>query len=122
MSAWFDPVPISRLPFMSHEVVGRDALEHLADILHPERDPAEVFVSNPPYAFEKVDDTAYRLTVSLPFASKDMVDISRNGEDFTVRIGSFKRMIVLPRAVVPLPTAGARIDDNRLFVTFQKEG
>ncbi len=122
MSAWFDPVPITTLPMMNKEVVGLPALEEIAATLHPDRDPADIFVTNRPYTFEKKGDRDYALRLDLPFASKDMIDIARNGEDFVVRIGSFKRMIVLPRAVVSLPTAGARIEDSQLIVAFRKEG
>jgi arsenite-transporting ATPase len=120
MEAWSAPVPSTKLPFKQNEVCGVEALESLIEDLEQGRDLSEIFVKNVPYRFDKESNDAYTLTLDLPFATKEMVDISRNGEDFVVRVGSFKRMIVLPRAVVPLAAAKAHIDNSQLVVKFER--
>lgn len=120
MEAWSAPVPTVTLPFKQNEVCGLSALEDMVSDLDQGRDLSEIFVKNIPYQFEKIGEHEYKLVIDLPFATKDMMDISRNGEDFIVRIGSFKRMIVLPRAVVPLAVAKAQILNRQLVVDFGK--
>ena len=69
-------------------------------------------------AFARRTDGHYRLELRLPFAPKDQIDLSRNGEDMVVRIGSFKRNILLPRAIAPLRTASTAMQGDTLVVRF----
>ena len=115
---YFAPVPVYTLPYFAEEVVGLASLERLAQQLYEDRDAAEVFVDMPPYGFRKEADGQYRLELRLPFAPKDQIDLSRNGEDMVVRIGAFKRNILLPRAIAPLRTASTAMQGDTLVVRF----
>jgi len=117
---YFDPVPVSRLPFLSAEVVGQQQLETFARMLYEERDPAAFFVSLPAYGFTKESEGNYRLELKLPFVMKDQIDVSRHNEDLVVRIGTFKRNILLPRSVVNLDVVSARMNEDRLTVRFAR--
>lgn len=119
---YFAPVPVIALPLFAHEVVGMAPLETLAQRLYEERDPAAFFMDMPSYGFTKEAAGQYRLEIKLPFVPKDQIDLSRHGEDVVVRIGTFKRNILLPRAIIPLRTAGATMDGDTLVVRFAEEG
>lgn len=114
---YFKPVPVSRLPMFADEVVGLERLEELAETLFNGSDPAEGSLARPPFSFEKVDD-GYLLAMSLPFVEKQEIDLSRNDLELIIRIGTFKRHIALPRSLIQLEIAEARMENNRLNVVF----
>jgi arsenite/tail-anchored protein-transporting ATPase len=117
----FAPVPTARVPLQPSEVVGLAALERLSEIVYADHDPASFLVDEPSYGFSKDKTDEYRLEIRLPFAPTDQLEVSRVSEDLTVRIGTFKRNILLPRAIAPLKTIGATIVRNTLVVRFAKE-
>jgi arsenite-transporting ATPase len=53
---------------------------------------------------------------------KEEIDLTRRQEDLLVRVGSFTRHVPLPRAVARLRTAGAKMQGQRLVITFAEEG
>jgi arsenite-transporting ATPase len=115
---YFEPVPVIKLPLLSHEVVGSTRLDEFARLLYGERDAADLFLEAPPYGFIKTTMGAYRLEIPLPFAEKGEIDVSRQQEDLVVRIGTFKRNILLPRMIAPLEASNARMEDGKLIVEF----
>src|SRR5579863_5509486 len=53
---YFSPVPMKRVPLFTHEVLGRERLIELADVLYgAQEDPAAVTRTEAPYTFEKVN-------------------------------------------------------------------
>src|ERR1700674_3940683 len=50
---YFAPVGMKRVPLFTHEVLGRERLIELADVLYGEEDPALVVRTEAPYTFEK---------------------------------------------------------------------
>ncbi|QCK84375.1 ArsA family ATPase [Phreatobacter aquaticus] len=119
--SFFDPVPISTVPFQQSEVVGLERLEEFADHLFGDSDPAAVNTSGAPFTFTKVSEDEHLLSIRLRFAPKDEIEISRSNEDLFVRIGTFKRVILLPRALVSMATAGAKMNGDWLEIRFRKD-
>jgi arsenite/tail-anchored protein-transporting ATPase len=117
--AYFDPVPVSTLPMFPQEVVGAARLDEVADALYASLDPTATLLSSPPYSFEK-DGDSYTLRVSLPFAHRGDVDITRVEDNLILRVSSFKRHIPLPRSMLRLKTAGASMRDGHLVVRFRE--
>src|SRR5271163_2854843 len=67
---YFAPVPVKRVPLFQHEVVGKQRLEDLAQVLYPgPQDPSAVTRTEKPYTFADRDG-AYEVRVQLPFATK----------------------------------------------------
>lgn len=117
LEQYFDPVPVVRLPLFADEVVGIPALERLAEALFAGADPTRRSVEAPPYAFEKHGD-AYRLIMHLPFVDRAEIELSRVDHDLVVRIGTFRRRVVLPRALAQLPHTRAKLEGRHLHVDF----
>lgn len=115
---YFDPVPVSRLPFFAKEVVGVEQLDMFARELYRDQDPTDFFIDMPSYGFSKETDGQYRLEIRLPFVPKEQIDLSRYGEDVVIRIGTFKRNILLPRSIVPLQLTEANMVEDTLVVKF----
>lgn len=119
---YFQPVPVSLLPMFQREVVGLAQLETVGERLFGGADPTRTGVTQPAYGFARVSDREYVLRLQLPFVPKDQIDISRRREDLVVRIGTFKRNILMPRKLVSWQTGEARVADNQLAISFVRSG
>jgi arsenite-transporting ATPase len=116
--SYFAPTPVRQIPLLSGEVMGIERLEEFARILYGDDDPTAIQMQRPAYGFRKIAEAHYRLEIPMPFAPKDHIDMTRKREDLVIRIGTFKRNILLPRIIAALPTAGARMEDGKLVVEF----
>lgn len=117
----FSPLPILRAPLLEQEVVGLAALERLAEALYGEGDPSKVYYQG--WAQEiRSDDGAYVMTLSLPFVSKEQVSLLQTGDELVVRVGSYRRNIILPRALVGLEGRSAKLEGDKLRIRFAVAG
>ena len=117
----FAGTPLQCLPWLDQEILGIDRLAEVAGRLYPSADPAARLAGERPYAFAE-DGAGYRLSVRLPSASREHVDLYRNADELIVRIGSFKRSVPLPRALQRLSPARARFEGDRLLINFPRPG
>lgn len=117
IAEFFAPIPVLRVPLFADEVVGVDRLSQVSETLFADRDAAARFIDRPPYCFDKVEDR-YRLSMSLPFADKRDVDLTRMDHDLIVRIGAFKRHVTLPRSLVQYKQVQAKMEGSRLNIEF----
>jgi arsenite-transporting ATPase len=115
---YFDPVPTVALPLFDNEVVGVERLQLVSEALFSGGDPAQFYHKGVPYTFTKNGDGNYSLSIKLPFVEKQDLDIRRNHEDLIIRIGTFKRHVPLPRAVLNKEVSSARVSDGVLRVKF----
>ena len=115
--SYFRPIPLLQIPFYSSEVLGYNALRDLGEKLYEDRHPAGIFYSHRTCEFSGGNG---RLTarLHLPFIEKAEVELSKVGEELIVRIGNFKRIIILPRAFVPLEPRKAQLIDDYLVINF----
>jgi arsenite-transporting ATPase len=58
----------------------------------------------------------------VPFAERGDLSLKKIGLEVIVRVGAQKRTIMLPPALSGYATAGARLDDGSLEITFEKDG
>jgi arsenite-transporting ATPase len=115
----FEPLPILTVPLYDREMVGLDLLDRLGADLYAERDPAEVFFRETPVSIDKAG-AGYRMSMRLPFASRSELDLMRKGEDLYVRVGPYKRTMMLPAMLGRLEILDASFDGDVLNVTFGK--
>lgn len=115
----FSPLPIRPVPFYEREATGLSMLSRVGEDLYGAEDPTARFYSGTPQKIEKRKDE-YLLTLRLPFASKDEVDILQGNGDLTVRIGPYKRNVVLPRSLAGLEARGAKMREQTLEITFSR--
>ena len=114
----FSPLPIRRIPLFSEEVVGTEALVRMADVLYGAENPAAVMYSGKPQSINKVDG-GYLLSVPLPLASKDAVDLTRIGDELIVRIGNQRRNFMLPHVLLEREVSDAKLEEGELHVMFK---
>jgi arsenite-transporting ATPase len=65
--------------------------------------------------------TGYVLTIRLPFVSREEMDIHRRGEELYVRVGTYKRNLVLPQTLRRMAVQEANLAGDRLEILFARE-
>ena len=119
---YFSPVPIFPVPLFRGEVLGQCSLGDLANQIYGERNPLDRFFDGEPYSFKK-SGGRYRLKLKLPFIDKQDVDLNKVSDELIVRVGSFKRNILLPRQVAASKVVSAKLEGQYLRIYFEmKEG
>ncbi len=115
---FFNPVPIFQVNLFSGEIVGYAHLRDLADQIYNDRNPLERFYKEAPYQLIK-ENSNYCLKLKLPFISKKDVELSKLYEELVIRIGGFKRHILLPRQIASLNSVTAKMEGEYLTVVFE---
>ena len=62
--------------------------------------------------------TGYVMSMRLPFVSRDDMDIHRRGEELFVRVGSYKRNLILPQTLKRMTVREANFAGDRLEILF----
>ncbi len=114
---YFHPVPILPVDLFGAEIVGYDSLKALSERIYGATDPLERFVAEEPYQLIK-QDGHYCLKLKLPFVVREHIDLSKISDELVLRIGSYKRHILLPRQVAARTTVKAKIEEPYLNITF----
>jgi arsenite/tail-anchored protein-transporting ATPase len=114
----FSPLPVLDVPLFDQEVVGFEMLERMAEAIYGERDPNTVFFTGKTEEIEPQGD-GYLLRLPMPFAEKGAVEMTQVGDELIVQVGSYKRNMILPRALATMRAAGAKLDGGELRVTFR---
>jgi len=114
---YFSPVPIFKVGLFRDEIVGGEDLAELSKMLYDNLDPTTRFSTENPHTFTKKNGQ-YFVTIRLPFVTKEDVELSKSDNELIVRVGGFKRNILLPRQVAHYDPLGAKLDGERLMVTF----
>ncbi len=117
----FHPLPILDAPLFDREVVGRRMLKEMGRLLFDGRDPAELMFKGATIDIKK-KGKGYVMTIPLPMVEKSDVDLLQKNDELIVKVGGFKRDIILPRALSGMRTSGARFEDDRLQLTFTSGG
>jgi arsenite-transporting ATPase len=115
---FFSPVPIFPVDLFAGEVIGYNDLKQLADQIYKDSNPLERFFKDQPYRLIKQDGN-YSLKLKLPFISKKDVELNKLHEELVIRIGGFKRHIMLPRQVASLNAVKAKLEGEYLNILFK---
>ena len=112
------PLPVLLSPYLAHEPVGLAALTALGHELYSGRAPADDLPQQA--ALVEVDRTAegYVLSLALPLAHLDEVDLARSGDELVVTVAGHRRLLALPSALRRCVVVGASLAGGRLRVQF----
>lgn len=114
---YFHPLPIFKAPLHESEILGYQKLLNFGEDLYEGKDPTQIFSRHRTYEFLK-ENGRNLVKLYLPFASKEEVELSKVGDELIIRIGNFKKNIVLPRAYARLEPQRARLEENHLRIDF----
>jgi arsenite-transporting ATPase len=111
----FSPVPILKSRLFDRELFGLDALEMLGEDLFGDVDPLGVYYRGTAHEIVK-NGAGYEVVFHLPLVEKGKVDLSKKGSELSVRVGAYKRSLMLPDSMVRLRAAGAKVEGEKLKV------
>lgn len=115
--SYFHPIPLFQVPYYRTEVLGYDRLCRLGQELYAGRNPAEIFHLQRPFKFHQENGKAC-LTVHMPFVQKNEIDLTKIGEELVIKIGNFKKNLILPRSYAPLEAQKAELKGDYLSIHF----
>src|SRR5205807_6691370 len=113
----FAPLPVLPAELASDEVVGIDRLRDFGAGLYRGADPAAVLHEGEPLRIDRHDGT-YRLSIELPFAGRDDIELGRRDHELLVRVGPYRRALMLPDSLRRRTVGDARMVGDRLEGTF----
>ncbi|MEO1290113.1 MAG: ArsA family ATPase [Chloroflexota bacterium] len=120
----FGGLPVHTAPLFREEMGGLDLLRRLADELYGDQNPAERLSDGSIHSWEKVenadDGTKYIMHIPLGFAENTDVDMYRSRDEITLRVGPYRRNIILPAMVHDLELS-AKFEAPYLNVRFYTE-
>jgi len=119
IEAGFAPLPVLRAELAEHELVGVDRLRAFADTLYGDIDPASVLHDGEPVKVERRGTNSV-LSIQLPFTERDDLEVGRHDGELLVRVGPYRRALVLPDSLKRREVSGARMVGGRLEVTFTR--
>jgi arsenite-transporting ATPase len=114
----FAPLPVLKVELAPTELVGLPALRGFGDQLYGDVDAASRLHEGQPL---KITRRAGRtsLSLELPFADRDDLELGRRGDELLVRVGPYRRAITLPDSLRSRAVVDATLRQGRLRVTFE---
>ncbi len=120
IEASFSPIPILRARLFDREMYGLEALRALAGDLFDGVDPLAVLFRGATHEIEK-NGEGYDVVFNLPLAAREDVDLSKRGAELFVRVGTYRRNVLLPDSIARLHAAGASVEEGRLRVRLRDD-
>ncbi len=117
----FEPVPILTARLFDREMVGIPLLGEMGDEVYGDRDASSVLYVDDPIRIRK-EGNGYVLRMRLPFVSREDLDIHRRGEELFVRVGSYKRNLILPQTLKRMVVREANFAGDHLEIVFARQG
>ncbi len=114
----FAPLPVLRARLAEEEVVGVERLRRFGTEVYGQVDPLAVLHDHEPLRVRKKGEDDYRLSLDLPFAEHDDLDVGRRGDELIVRVGPYRRSLLLPDSLRRREVTGATLRKGRLRVSF----
>ncbi len=114
----FAPLPVLKVELAPTELVGLAALRGFGDRIYGELDPAAQLHEGQPL---RITRRAGRTTLSLelPFADREDLELGRRGDELLVRVGPYRRAITLPDSLRGRGIVDAALRQGRLRITFE---
>jgi arsenite/tail-anchored protein-transporting ATPase len=111
----FAPIPILTARLYDREMFGLEALGALAEDVFEDAEPLDMLFRGATHDIVKNGD-GYDVVFQLPLAEKRSVDLSKKGAELLVKVGNYRRNILLPDALARLSAAGASFEEGALRV------
>ncbi|MBP5733064.1 MAG: ArsA family ATPase, partial [Lachnospiraceae bacterium] len=111
----FSEVPRFCLELQPKELRTIDALTEAGDVLFQGVDPNEVLFQKEIY---RVDKEGKCLSIYLPFAEKEELDLRQDGKEMIIGVKNEYRKFPVPSDFLDKSIAGAKFQDGYLNITF----
>ena len=114
----FAPLPVLKVDLAPAELVGIEALRGFGDAVYGDLDPAARLHEGQPLRV-KPGNGRTTLSLDLPFADRDDLELGRRGDELLVRVGPYRRAVTLPDSLRNRPVADASLKKGTLKVVFE---
>lgn len=118
----FGQMQMLQSPLFDHDINGFDDLRRLGDALYGQHNPIEFLSPNAASHSIQQDEASgdYWLSIPLTFADKTDMDVYRSADELTVRVGPYRRNIVLPYSLWKYEIGTAKFEGSMLKIRFSK--
>lgn len=115
----FSALPIYEIPWYDEELRGEENIRRIVKDVLSEKEVFEKKIITERESFQQTD-SGYQLDIFLPYAKKENIDLYQGATDLVIKTGNFKRNIPLPNILRSYTVAGAKFDEGKLCVRFEK--
>jgi len=116
----FSPLKILKAHLSSREIVGKESLIMLADMLYENDDPTHIYSRE--RAMKMYEENGNKvLALRIPFKIDRSVELYNRKDLLIVSIGSYKRTITLPYSYASMSVERAVMTDGWLKIYFKEE-
>ncbi len=116
----FEPIPILTARLFDREMVGAELLAEMGDEVYGDSDATAILHLEEPIRVRK-RGLSYILSMHLPFTDRSDLDVFRKADELYIRVGTYKRNLVLPQTLQRLDVKEANFVSDRLEVRFARE-
>lgn len=115
----FSALPIYEIPWYEEELRGVENIRRIVEDVLSGKEVFEEKIITERETFKQIE-TGYQLEVFLPCVDKSSIDLYQGTTDIVIKIGNFKRNIPLPNILRNYVVAGAKFEEERLSIMFEK--
>ncbi len=115
----FSVLPIYEIPWYEEELRGEESIRRIVEDVLSGHEVFEKKIITERESFKQTE-TGYQLDVFLPCADKSSIDLYQATTDIVIKTGNFKRNIPLPNVLRNYMVTGAKFDDGKLSILFEK--
>jgi len=116
----FAPVPILAARLRETELIGADLLGEVGTEVYGNLDAAVVLYEDEPMTIAR-RDSGYVLALKLPFATRDDLELSTKIDELFVKVGPYRRTIMLPRVLASRTITSAKLVGDRIEIVFDRQ-
>lgn len=115
----FAPVPILKAGLRDQELATIDLLRDLGADIYEDVDAADVLFTDDPMTIAR-EGNDYVMNLKLPFAARDELELSVKNDELFLKVGPYRRTIMLPKSLASRTIDGAQLEEDRLRITFTR--
>ncbi len=115
----FSALPIYEIAWYDEELRGEENIRRIVEDALSGNEVFEKKIITERESFKQIE-AGYQLDVFLPYADKSSIDLYQVATDIVIKTGNFKRNIPLPNILRNYVVAGAKFDDGKLSIIFEK--
>jgi arsenite-transporting ATPase len=117
----FAPLPVLKVELAPTELLGLDALRAFGEQVYGDLDPSSRLHEGQPLSVQSRNGRT-TLSLELPFADRDDLELGRRGDELLVRVGPYRRAVLLPDSLRTRAVADASLKKGKLRVVFEGSG
>lgn len=112
-------LPIYEIPWYEEELRGVENIGRIVEDVLSGKEVFEEKIITERENFKQIE-TGYQLEVFLPCVDKSSIDLYQGTTDIVIKIGNFKRNIPLPNILRNYVVGGAKFEEEKLSIMFEK--